>query len=117
MDKSPKKTENKGIFLYLGPVIALMLLAVFYALIYKIMVSFNNDTFIGLNQSSHIIDFLYFSVITVTTTGYGDIYPLTKAGKIVNISEVILGIVLLSGTIIHLTFYRFKSNKRQGNNY
>lgn len=110
-------TENRGKFLFLLPVAALLILAVIYAIIYKIMVVFNNETFIGLSQSSHIIDFLYFSVITVTTTGYGDIYPLTKAGKIVNISEIVLGIVLISGTLIHLTLSRFRYNKRQRDNY
>lgn len=106
--------KNRGNYLFLLPVTALVILAVIYAVIYKIMVTVNNETFIGLNQSSHIIDFLYFSVITVTTTGYGDIYPVTRAGKIVNISEIILGIILISGTIIHLTLTRIGDKKERG---
>lgn len=43
------------------------------------------------------LDSLYFSVITLTTIGYGDIVPKTNAGKIFTIFYVLIGISILAG--------------------
>ena len=51
-----------------------------------------------------IIDSLYFSVVTFTTVGYGDITPTTNIGKIVTLLFGLVGISLLGiaiGTIGH----------------
>lgn len=37
-------------------------------------------------------DFLYFSLVTATTLGYGDIVPVTPAARVVVCIEVLLGI-------------------------
>ena len=50
------------------------------------------------------IDSLYFSVITISTVGYGDIAPDTVAGKVFTMVYVIVGIgvfVALVSTIAH----------------
>jgi len=38
------------------------------------------------------LSFLYFSIVTITTLGYGDITPLSIIAKIASSLEVILGI-------------------------
>jgi voltage-gated potassium channel Kch len=38
------------------------------------------------------VDAAYFSVITLTTVGYGDLHPLTDAGKIFTMGYVLVGI-------------------------
>ena len=52
------------------------------------------------------INSLYFSSMTLTTVGYGDIYPLTIAGKIFTIVYSITGIGIL------FTFINFWANER-----
>lgn len=49
------------------------------------------------------IDSLYFSVITLTTIGYGDVAPVTNAGKLFTIVYIIfgLGIILNFIEVIH----------------
>ena len=42
-----------------------------------------------------IIDSLYFSVITLTTIGYGDYSPQTEAGKIFTIFYIIIGLGMI----------------------
>lgn len=50
------------------------------------------------------IDSLYFSVITLTTIGYGDFSPQTNAGKLFTIFYIIVGLgIILSfiNTVYH----------------
>lgn len=56
------------------------------------------------------IDCLYFSVVTLTTVGYGDIAPTTTGGKLFTIFYIIvgLGIVLNFIEIIHLHYMEEK---------
>lgn len=42
-----------------------------------------------------ILDSLYFSLITLTTVGYGDFTPATAAGKIFTMIYIVFGIGLL----------------------
>lgn len=98
-------------FIYLIPVLALVILSVIYAFIYKALIMINPNSFIGLNQSSHAVDFLYYSLITATTTGYGDIYPVTTAGRIITISEILLGILIVLVALVYMTLYHHRFKK------
>ena len=44
------------------------------------------------------VDALYFSVITLTTVGYGDITPQTDAGKLFTVVYVLFGIAIIVAT-------------------
>lgn len=48
------------------------------------------------------LDALYFSVITLTTVGYGDLAPQTPAGKLFTILYVLVGLGLISGFVFLL---------------
>ncbi|MBT7073165.1 MAG: two pore domain potassium channel family protein [Anaerolineae bacterium] len=50
----------------------------------------------------NILDSLYFSVITLTTVGYGDFAPQTPAGKLFTILYILIGLGLISGFVILL---------------
>lgn len=45
------------------------------------------------------LDALYFSVITLTTVGYGDFSPKTDAGKLFTIVYIFVGLGILAGFI------------------
>ena len=49
-----------------------------------------------------VLDSLYFSIITLTTVGYGDFAPKTDVGKVFTIMYIFVGLGLLSGFIILL---------------
>ena len=59
------------------------------------------------------IDSIYFSVITLTTVGYGDFSPQTDIGKIFTIFYIITGIGLMFSLIN--TLYLYNAKKVEGN--
>jgi voltage-gated potassium channel len=54
------------------------------------------------------LDAVYFTTITITTVGYGDIAPVTDLGKIGAIALVFAGISLAFYVISHLGLLREK---------
>lgn len=54
------------------------------------------------------IDALYFSIITLTTIGYGDFSPQSTAGKLFTIAYIVVGIGMILG-FINAVFYHYKS--------
>lgn len=71
-----------------------------FAILYLISgsVGFNFHQQITLRSEA-----IYFSVVTITTLGYGDIRPITSLGRWLSVSETLMGfilIVLIIGTFL-----------------
>jgi len=46
-------------------------------------------------EKFNYIDAFYFSIITLTTVGYGDLHPVTDIGKIFTVFYILIGIGIL----------------------
>ena len=46
-------------------------------------------------QINNFEDALYFSIISVTTVGYGDVVPLTQSGKWISMIVILSGVILI----------------------
>ena len=70
----------------------ILLLIFLFALIY---------TYVAIDYGEHRTWFsgIYYSVVTITTLGYGDVLPASFVGQVVAIAEVISGYVMLGGLI------------------
>lgn len=68
-----------------------------FALIYCMMPdgSFLGITSDGISWFEHLYNSIYFSVITITTLGYGDMCPLTFCAKAAVILETTLGMLVI----------------------
>lgn len=54
---------------------------------------------IDYGGNEHAISSIYFSVVTLTTLGYGDVLPASQPAQIVVIIQVVLGYVMLGGLL------------------
>lgn len=57
------------------------------------LIMFNADP--GENFSS-FLDALYWATMTITTVGYGDLYPVTDLGKFISMLSSVIGIVVIA---------------------
>jgi voltage-gated potassium channel len=84
-------------------------------LITTILIVFGGSIFYHFVEGWSYIDSLYFSVVTLTTIGYGDFSPQTDAGKIFTIIYIITGIGMILSFINtiqhHYTFMKHKERR------
>lgn len=89
----------KAIFIVL---LGLVGLVVFFGIKYYTIYKNNPANFYVLTKSFNpsievnLFDFIYFSFMTITTVGYGDIVPINPVAKILTILEVLIGISFVS---------------------
>jgi hypothetical protein len=60
-----------------------------------------------------VADALYWSCVTITTIGFGDRYPTTKAGKIFTICYCLIGIGLMAKAVTDLASYPFLMREKK----
>lgn len=64
------------------------------------------------------VDALYFSTVTLTTVGYGDITPHTRIGKLFTVGYIIVGIGILAtlaNLLVKNAVLRRKSKRSRNN--
>ena len=74
-----------------NPLFCVFSFAVSYIVVCAIVLfNVEPDTF------ENILEALYWSTITLTTLGYGDIYPVTDAGRIVTMISSLVGVAIIA---------------------
>ena len=73
------------------PLLAVCSLAIGYVLIAALIVfNVEPDTF------ANFFEAVYWATVSLTTVGYGDIYPVTTAGRIVTMLSSFMGIAIVA---------------------
>lgn len=102
--------------LIVGGLLVIFNLILVYSNIYFRIYIVNASSFSVLleNHNLDFFDFLYYSVTTFTSTGYGDIHPFSRSGELVASSEMLFGYfttTVLIATLI-TKFMATKNTKR-----
>lgn len=74
-----------------GPLIAVCTLAICYILV-SALVIFNVEA----DSFNTLFDAIYWATVSLTTVGYGDIYPITTAGRIITMLSSVFGIAIVA---------------------
>ena len=59
------------------------------------------------------LDSFYFTIVTLTTVGYGDIAPQTTAGKLFTMAYLLIGIGILVALITEVAGHVIRANNQQ----
>ncbi len=89
-----------------GAICIYLLLGVMWSIAYSVLEFSQPGSFKGLTELASTAwnpDWIYFSFVTITTLGYGDITPLTQTARSLTFSEAIVGqfyiAVLVAGLV------------------
>ncbi len=88
-----------------------LLIGVILGFLNRVLLWINPEA-IGLDGSSTMSDIVYYSFITVTTIGYGDISPVSPAAKSLSILFGVIGQLYLT-IIIALIIGKFLNSKNK----
>ncbi len=102
-----------------GAVCVYLLLGVMWSIAYNVLEYLQPDSFKGLTElvsPAWNPDWIYFSFVTITTLGYGDITPITQTARSLVVAEAIVGqfyiAVLVAGLVSAYISSKRDSNDR-----
>ena len=78
----------------IGAVCIYLMLGVIWSIFYFLLEFFQPGSFKGMTgmaSAESISDWIYFSFVTITTLGYGDVTPVTDTARTVSFAEAIVG--------------------------
>jgi hypothetical protein len=99
----------------LGAVAAYVLIGMFFAFAYKAVGEFGNVPFFGTAGRGSLSQDLFFSFVTMTTVGYGNLVPAANPGQSLAVVEALIGqlfLVVAVGKIINV--FTPQRRKRSG---
>lgn len=83
----------------LGALCIYLLFALFFAGLHQFFGAFLSPYLNGTDNPPSSADVLYFSVITVTTVGFGDITPASEVARSVTVTEALVGQLYLVSVV------------------
>jgi len=97
-----------------GAAAAYLMLGVFWGYLYRLTGYYSPAAFAVAGQATSLefFDALYFSITVLTSTGFGDISPLTKEARAICMVEQIVG-VLFAGILIARLASAYSEVQRQ----
>jgi hypothetical protein len=80
-----------------GAVCVYLLLGIIWAILYRWTWLFVPEAFSGIpDADQNVWDFVYYSFVTLTTLGYGDVLPLTDLARTLAYLEAVTGVFYLA---------------------
>jgi hypothetical protein len=83
----------------LGALSTYLLIGTFFAALFAAIGGFTAEPFFATTGRATSVDYLYFSYVTLTTTGYGDLAARTDLGRMFAVTEALLGQLYLVSVV------------------
>ena len=83
----------------IGAICIYLLLGLIWVMLYLLLIEFIPQSFTGfsgITWQENFSDVIYFSFVTLTTLGYGDILPINPLARFLVYSEVIVGVFYMA---------------------
>jgi hypothetical protein len=96
-----------------GAIAAFLLIAVTFKFAFLAIDEFESTPFFGEPEGS--TSFMYYSLVTVTTLGYGDLNAVTNLGRLASVTEAVIGQVFLVtfvAMLVGLAVQNFRAENR-----
>jgi hypothetical protein len=99
--KIGKEFAGEGVDLevVLGALCAYLLIGSYFAFLYRAIAIASESPFFAQPGADTMLNYVYFSFVTLTTTGYGDISPAYGPGRMVAVVEAIIGQLYLVSVV------------------
>jgi hypothetical protein len=86
----------------LGALSAYLFIGMAFAFAYRFLGGVQSSTFFGAQGEGDIADDLFFSFVTLTTTGYGNLVPAGNPGQSLAVLEALIGQLFLVTAVAKL---------------
>jgi len=93
------KEEGVDLEVILGVLCAYLFIGSYFAFLYNVMATLSENPFFAQPGADGKLNYLYFSFVTLTTVGYGDISPAFGPGRMVAVTEAIIGQLYLVSVV------------------
>lgn len=100
--------EKADLDIICGAISVYLLIAILWSSVYRTVEFFLPGSFTGISQGGmQAVEAIYFSFVTLTTLGYGDILPVTRLARIFTSIEAVTGVLYIAVLISRLvSLYR-----------
>jgi hypothetical protein len=102
----------------IGSICIFLLLGLIWVMLYLIVAEFIPNAFAGIEVlawQENLPDMIYFSFVTLTTLGFGDLLPISPIARFLVYVEAIVGVFYMAIVVSSLVSVRI-SNKSKDNN-
>lgn len=109
--QSPENNDTTSVVLRIGTMIlsCCIYFALIYLMLYRLSGQHSFSGGIGEDFISQFISFIYFSIVTFMTVGFGDISPVTSITKLIVIFQIIMGYITMIFTIYSFAVLKERS--------
>jgi len=91
--------EGVDVEVVLGALCAYLYIGSYFAFLYSTIAIASGSPFFAQPGADNMLNYIYFSFVTLTTTGYGDLSPAHGPGRMIAVTEAIIGQLYLVSVV------------------
>ena len=111
-------TQTVDLNKMVGSIALYLMLGLFFSVIYTLLLHYSPEALKGIdaaNGMASLSSTTYFSFVTLTTLGYGDISPVTPLARVVVILEAVAGMFYLAMIVASLVGAMLRDDSHSAN--